>query len=179
MNLCCSRSSLPRCFCAFQNTAVILPHVGFFLSWIASTSLHTCTQASELSCLSVFVLLSTSVWHFKSSSCANKLSSLFSDFCLQLLCHEAFLSLMWSLCFLEKCCQIFRPQLLFVFFGPSDCRLIHSSWFPTCAFFLSFRQRKALLCHGALSERTVFLVLFLWSDGEVDGDLRPMLHPAP
>ena len=68
---------VPALLCALQNTTAILPHVGFFLSWIASNLLHIWTQASKLSCNSVFVPLSTLVWHFGSSACVHTSSFLF------------------------------------------------------------------------------------------------------
>ena len=170
---------------AFQKHCVNSSSCGLLLSWISSASSQIGTQASKQCCNSVFVPMSTLVWHFSSFVCVTSSPSIFF-LSWSLFCHESFLPLMCSPAswktlvtsfHLDSCGCLWSTVLgnLTV----AACRLIHSSWFPTFAFCPSSGPGRGLLCHGFLEECNILSYVFFWSDVEVDCDHRSTLHPEP
>ena len=165
-SLCVSCFWIPRFFCLSK-----------------LTSSQICNHALKLSWNSVLGPSSTSGWHFDSSVCVNKSSPFFLTYFVFFFCHETFHSSMCSPPSWKGVVTSFHLEAFFASFGPlffgaltvSTCRpqlLASSLYFP------SSLSARTSIC-GPWRNFVLLLFLFLWSDGEVDGDLRPILRPEP
>ena len=94
----------------------------------------------------------------------------------QVFCHETFLSLMCSPASWNVFVMSFH--LGYTVLSPLVVFSTAPS-FQLCTFLPAFRTPRLFVGHCFLQKRSWFYLRFHWSDGEVDGDLRPILRPEP